>query len=133
MGLFYTVLCTKDNMLINIPNSDVTAAALVNYSDEPLRRVDLLFSASYGDSTESVRKAILEAAGEDERILSEPAPAVYVNAYLSSSVEYSVRLWCNNADYWDVYFGMNERVRESFLRNGVSMSYEHVNVHIVEK
>ena len=131
VGLFYTVINTLDNRVITIPNSDVTAASVVNYSREPLRRVDLTFSASYDDSTEAVRAAILEAAQADAKILTDPAPFIVVGAYKDSAVEYIVRLWCNNADYWDVYFGMNERVREVFAKRGVSMTYQHLNVHVV--
>lgn len=133
IGLFYTVIRTGDNMTIDIPNSDVTASAIVNYSREPLRRVDMLFSASYDDSTESVKNAIMEAINKDERILSEPAPFIGLKEYKASSIDYTVRLWCENADYWNVFFAMNENVRESFERNGVSMTYDHLNVHIVEK
>jgi len=133
VGLFYTVLCTPDNMLIDIPNADVTASSIVNYSSEPTRRVDMLFSASYEDETDKVKAAIMEAIAEDERILSEPAPFVGIKEYKNSSIDYTVRLWCKNADYWNIYYSMNERVRESFKRNGVTMTYEHLNVHIVEK
>ncbi len=133
MGLFYTVMDTVDNMVINIPNSDVTAASVINYSAEELRRVDMKFSASYDDATDTVKAAILEAAAEDERIVSEPAPFVAISEYKGSCIEYVVRLWCKNTDYWPVYYGMNEHVRQSFERNGVSMTYEHMNVHIVEK
>ena len=133
MGLFYTVMDTVDNMVVNIPNSDVTAASVINYSAEELRRVDMKFSASYDDATEDVKAAILEAAAEDGRILGEPAPFVAISEYKGSSIEYVVRLWCKNTDYWDVYFDMNERVRSAFDRNGVSMTYEHMNVHILEK
>ena len=132
IGLFYTVLDTLDKRVISIPNSDVTGAAVVNYSRNPLRRVDMTFNASYDDSTEAVRAAILEAAQADGRILADPAPFIVVGAYKDSSVEYIVRLWCRNADYWDVYFGMNERVRERFDANGVHMTYNHINVHMVQ-
>ncbi len=132
IGLFYTVLDTLDNRVISIPNGDVTAASVVNYSRNPLRRVDLTFNASYDDSTEAVRAAILEAAQADAKILADPAPFIVIGQYKESSVEYIVRVWCNNADYWDVYFGMNERVRERFAANGVHMTYNHVNVHMVQ-
>jgi len=132
IGLFYTVLDTLDNRVVSIPNSDVTSASVVNYSRNPLRRVDMTFNASYDDSTEAVRAAILEAAQADDKILADPAPFIVIGQYKESSVEYIVRLWCNNADYWDVYFGMNERVRERFAANGVHMTYNHVNVHMVQ-
>ena len=132
VGLFYTVLDTLDNRVVSIPNSDVTGASVVNYSRNPLRRVDMTFNASYDDSTEAVRAAILEAAQADEKILADPAPFIVIGQYKESSVEYIVRVWCNNADYWDVYFGMNERVRAAFAAGGVHMTYNHVNVHMVQ-
>ena len=132
VGLFYTVLDTLDNRVVSIPNSDVTAASVVNYSRNPLRRVDMTFNASYSDSTEAVRAAILEAAQADEKILADPAPFIVIGQYKESSVEYIVRVWCKNADYWDVYFGMNERVRERFAADGVHMTYNHINVHMVQ-
>ena len=132
VGLFYTVLDTLDNRVVSIPNSDVTGAAVVNYSRNPLRRVDMTFNASYDDSTESVRAAILEAAKADDKIMTDPAPFIVIGQYKESSVEYIVRLWCKNADYWDVYFGMNERVRERFAADGVHMTFQHINVHMIQ-
>ena len=133
VGLFYTQLDTVDNVAVSIPNGDVTASSINNYSREPLRRVDQFFTASYDDSTEAVRAAILEAIEADPRILRDPAPFVRLHSYEASSIRYVSRVWCKSADYWNVYFDLNERVRESFLRHGVSMSYEHLNVHVVEK
>ena len=133
IGLLYTTINTLDNVLVSIPNSDVVGSSINNYSAEPLRRVDMLFSASYGEPTEKVKNAIMEVVRADGRILDDPAPFVALNAYKDSVVEYVVRVWVKNADYWDVHFALNERVRESFARNGVAMSYAHMNVHLVEK
>ncbi|MBO5985526.1 MAG: mechanosensitive ion channel family protein [Lachnospiraceae bacterium] len=133
IGLFYTELDTLDNVAVSIPNGDITASAINNYSDEPTRRVDMYFCASYDAPTEAVKEAILDAVSKDDKILSDPAPFVRLNAYKESVVEYVVRVWCNNADYWDVHFNLNENVRESFAEKGVPMSYSHVNVHMIEK
>ncbi len=133
IGLLYTTINTLDNVVISIPNSDVVGASIHNYSAEELRRVDMLFCAAYSEPTEKVKRAIMEVVAADGRILADPAPFVALNAYKDSSVEYVVRVWVRNADYWDVHFALNERVRESFARNGVAMSYAHMNVHIVEK
>jgi len=133
VGFFNTVLNTPDNVSIAIPNSDLTGAAIKNYSREENRRVDLSFCAAYDAPTETVKKAILEAVAADKRILAEPAPFVRLLAYEDSSIRYVVRVWVKNADYWDVYFNLNEQVRESFAKNGVEMSYQHVNVHMVGK
>ena len=133
VGLFYTSLDTLDNVAVSIPNSDVTGSCINNYSREPQRRVDRVFAVSYENDTEAVKSAILAAIAKDSRILPDPAPFVRLLEYKGSTVEYVVRVWCRNADYWDVYFGLNENVRESFAERGVKFSYDHVNVHIVEK
>lgn len=133
VGLFYTVIGTGDNKNISIPNGDVTAASVVNYSVEPLRRVDMRFTVSYDSPAEAVRAALLDAVSRDEKILGDPAPFVAISAYQDSAVEYLVRIWCRNEDYWKVYYGMNERVRACLIQYGADMSYPHVNVHVVEK
>lgn len=134
IGLFYTVIDTVDNRVISIPNGDVTASAITNYSREPMRRVDWTFNVAYDNATETVKAALMEALSMDGRICDQPeAPFVVIGAYKDSTIEFIVRVWCKNEDYWDVYFGLNERVRECFDRHGVKLSYAHMNVHIVEK
>ena len=133
IGFFNTTINTLDNVSMVVPNGDLTGATVKNYSREPLRRVDMTFCTSYDVPTEQAKEAILDAIGKDSRILSDPAPFVRLGAYKGSVVEYIVRVWCKNADYWDVHFDLNENVRESFAAKGVAMSYEHVNVHMIEK
>ena len=131
VGLFYTVMDTPDNKTGSIPNGDVTASSVTNFSREATRRVDMTFSASYDSSTESVHRAIMDAISQDDRILPDPAPFTAITSYGESSINYAVRVWCANADYWNVYFALNERVRECFVKYGVEMSYNHINVHMV--
>lgn len=133
LGLFYTKLATVDNKIIYVPNGEITSGKIINYTTEKLRRVDLTIGTSYNCATNDAREAMLDAASMDEKILSTPAPFVAICNYASSSIEYTVRVWCKTEDYWDVYFALNENIRECFAKHGVEMSYEHVNVHIVEK
>lgn len=130
VGLFHTTITTVDNRIVYVPNSAVSSSKIFNYSKEPLRRVDRTFCAAYGCSTESVKAAIMDAIHSDAKILTSPEPFIAISNYLDSSIEYTVRVWCNNADYWDVYFKLNENVRESFTRSGVEMSYGHLNIHV---
>ena len=90
-------------------------------------------ATSYDDATETVKAAIREAIAMDNRIAADPAPFIVLSQYKDSCIEYIVRVWCKNADYWDVYFGLNENVRESFARHGVQMTYNRINVHMMDK
>ena len=133
VSLVYTTVMTLDNRLVYIPNKDIASARVTNYSHEALRRVDLTFTASYDIPTNTVKEALLHAAAQVPTALAEPAPFTSINAYNGSNIEYVLRVWTNNADYWDTHFGLMEQVRESYAKFGVTMTYDHVNVHIVEK
>lgn len=131
--LSYTKVITPDNKEIFVPNSQLSATKITNYTVLGQRRVDLSFTASYDCPTATVKKAIMEVVNGISQVMADPAPVVLVTEYQSSSIQYQVRVWTAAADYWDVYFAIQEGVRESFQRNGVEMTYDHVNVHIVEK
>jgi small conductance mechanosensitive channel len=133
MTLFYTYLNTPDNLQIVIPNSSLSAGKVINYTQLGTRRVDHTITASYDASVEDVRRACLEAVARTAKVLGDPAPVVYVSAYGESSISYAVRMWCNCADYWDVYFASLENIRACFAEANVEMTYNHLNVHIVEK
>lgn len=131
--LSYTTFVTPDNKEIFVPNSQLSAARIINYNALGKRRMDLNFTASYDAPTAQVRAAIEEVLANLPGVLDDPAPVVYLSEYQSSSIQYLVRLWTSAGDYWDVYYALIEGVRESFERHGVEMTYDHLNVHIVEK
>ena len=129
INMGYTKLTTPDNKLISIPNSAVVAAQIVNYSSEPLRRVDVAVSASYGCAVQDVIDALC-AAGVVDKALNDPAPFAAVTAYGDSAINYTLRVWCNSADYWDVFFAVNANVKKTFEERNIAMTYPHLNVHL---
>lgn len=133
VGLFYTKLKTLDNKLIQMPNSSIVAANITNYSSETNRRVEFKVSASYNDDTEKVKSILMEHVRSHPLTLDDPEPAVHINAYQANDIEYVVRCWCANGDYWTVYFDLLDGVKPAFDRAGIAMSYPHVNVHMIEK
>lgn len=132
IGLFYSRLVTIDNKEIQIPNSQIAATKIVNYNRLGRRRVDLVFNADYSASTQQVKTAIRQAMDRFPQILSSPAPEIYLTEYASSSIAYTARMWVKSTDYWAVYFGMLETVRDTFEANGVAMTFDHLNVHMVQ-
>lgn len=133
IGLFYTKMNTPDNKLVQIPNSAIVSANITNYSSEAARRVDIAVSASYDAPIEQVREVLLRLAAEHPCALADPAPVSHVSAYNSNDIAYVLRVWCANDDYWTVYFDLMDQVKPAFDKEGIAMSYPHVNVHMVEK
>lgn len=133
ISLMRTTLTTPDNKIELIPNGDIAAQNIINYSTAPLRRVDLKVSASYDATTEQVKAAVMDVINADSRIKQDEGhePFVRISNYNSNDIEYTIRVWVDNADYWGVYFDTLENIRESFAKHGVEFSYPHTMVHMV--
>lgn len=131
--LTHTKLDTPGGQRVMLPNSGLVAGQIVNYSVRGVRRADLTVSASYDDSAEAVRSACLRAVGRMDGILADPAPAVVLTNYGESAIEYHVRFWTRTEDYWPAVHGAMEEILRCFTEDGVTMTYNHLNVHILEK
>ena len=130
IDLFYTTIHTPDNQRIVVPNSNITNATLVDLSSLPTRRISLSFSVSYDADSDLVRRVLLEQAKENDAVLSDPAPVVYMTQHADSAVVFELRVWCKNADYWNVKFALTENVKRAFDQSGISIPYPQLDVHM---
>lgn len=133
IGLVHTKINTPDNKRISIPNSEISGAKIINCSTEGKRRVDLVFSTSYDAPVETVKHALLEVMECHEKVLKDPAPFARLSAYKDSSIDYTIRAWCLSEDYWTVYFDLLEQVKQAFDKYGIEMTYNHLNVHLMNQ
>ncbi|MBR5516308.1 MAG: mechanosensitive ion channel family protein [Clostridia bacterium] len=132
IGFMHTVLLTADNKTIYIPNHEVSVSNIINYSHESSRRVDLTIDVSYDNSAAQVKQSIEKAFSEmGTCIYFEPEPFVGVKSYGNNAITYDIKVWCDNKDYWNVYYRLNELIRKCFDEDGVEMTYDHINVHMV--
>jgi small conductance mechanosensitive channel len=131
VGLFYTKIITLDNKLVFIPNKDVVAAKILNYSSQPERRVEINVKTSYDSPTGEVKSALLQAALRHPKVLREPAPQVHLVSFGEGSLEFSLRAWVKNADHWEVFCALNEDIRSIFEEKGIKLSYNNMNVRII--
>lgn len=133
MGLTHTKLDTVSGQRVMLPNSRLVAGKIVNYTVRGVRRADHAISASYGDSADAVRAACLRALDRTPDILPDPAPQVVLTAYGESAVEYHVRFWAKTENFWDAHNASLEEIRRCFEEDGVTMTYNHLNVHLVDE
>jgi small conductance mechanosensitive channel len=130
MQIFHTILNTPDKKRVIIPNGALSSGSMINYSAEPQRRVDWTFGVDYGDNIDLVKATIARVLNADERILKNPEPFVAVGALTDSSVNFTTRAWVNSADYWDVFFSVNEKVKKEFDNQGITIPFPQRTVHI---
>lgn len=132
ISLNHTKLETPDGLMVMLPNQELASSQLTNYSVLGRRRVTVQVTASYDAPTETVLAACWEAMEPVDYRLADPEPTVLLTNYGASSIEYTIRCWTDPDHYWDVFHGINQNLRSAFDRHGVEMSYDHLNVHIVE-
>lgn len=126
-----TKLRTRDNTVIYIPNSTASSTSVINYSEKRNRRVDLTYSISYGSDYKKAEQIILDIAAADKRILPKPeAPFARIVAHGQSSIDIACRVWVAGADYWDVYFDMNEKIKTAFDEAGIEIPFPQLDVHM---
>lgn len=132
IGLIHTHITTIDNKVIYVPNSKIISGKIVNYTTQEKRRVDLDISVSYGAPISDVRRSILQSIEAVGLFLDTPdIPFVAVQSYDESSICYVVRAWVNTADYWPAHFALLEQIKVDFDQNGIEMTYNHLNVHMI--
>jgi small conductance mechanosensitive channel len=128
--IFVTILTTPDNKTIIIPNGPLSTSSLTNFSSQATRRVDWTFGIGYGDDLDKAYAVLDRLIAADDRILKDPAPFRALTELADSSVNIVVRCWVNAADFWPVYFTMNEQVYKTFDKEGLSIPFPQTDVHL---
>lgn len=128
--IFNTILKTPDNKTIIIPNGGLSTSSMINYSTEEQRRVDWTFGIGYGDDVDKAKQVIKSICDEDSRILKSPELFIAVSELADSSVNLVTRAWVNAADYWDVFFTVNEKIYKTFDKEGLNIPYPQMDVHV---
>lgn len=129
INLFSTIMATADNKTVMIPNSSVISSNITNYSNKPTRRVEHIIGVSYGDDLRFVKEVLNQIIKEDTKILQDPAPLVAVGELAQSSVNFILRVWVNNDDYWDVHFDMLEKIKLAFDEKGITIPFPQIDIH----
>ena len=126
--LMHTVLTTPDNRQVMLPNSQVFASSIINYSTNDTRRMDIPVSIDYAENPEKVRKILLDVANKHPLVLEEPEPSCHFNYSKDSAITLNVRVWCNKADYWTVNWDLNEQLTKKLIEKGVQIPFPQVTV-----
>jgi len=128
--IFTTKLIGLSNREIIIPNGSLSNGNIINYTTEGTRRVDLTFGVGYDSDIKKTKEVLMQVLTSHPKVLKEPAPSVNVSELADSSINFAVRPWSTADDYWDVYFGITENVKEALDAAGIEIPYPHqVEIH----
>jgi small conductance mechanosensitive channel len=130
--LFHTLLTSRDNKSILIPNSDVLDNNIVNYSKTELIRLDLIYGIGYADDLLKAKGILMQIAQAEERIAKDPAPEVVVKELGDSSVNFSIRAYVRVRDEPAVTFAVTEQVKLRFDAAGIEIPFPQRDVHLYQ-
>ena len=128
--IFNTHILTVDNKEVILPNGPLATGALTNFSKQGTRRVDWTFSIAYGDDFDKAKAVLRRLCDADTRIQKSPEPFIELIKLNDSSVDITVRVWVEAADYWGVFFSMNEKVYKAFAQEGLNIPFPQMDVHL---
>ncbi|MBQ8590655.1 MAG: mechanosensitive ion channel family protein [Firmicutes bacterium] len=130
IDILCTTIHTADNKIITIPNGSLSNSTIINYSRSDLRRLDMKFSIGYGDSIDQAKDIVLAVAESSGLMVSEPEPMAGVDCHGDSAIILVSKIWVKNSDYWNLYYYMNQNVKEAFDEQGISIPFPQMDVHM---
>ena len=130
IGIFTSTMTTPDNKEIIVPNGAIYSGTITNFSAKETRRVDMVVGIGYDADLLKAKQVLQEMVEADPRILQEPAPTIAVAELADSSVNFVVRPWVQSADFWGVKFDFTEAVKLRFDKEGISILFPQMDVHL---
>ncbi len=129
-SVFATILNTPDNKRLIVPNGEITAKIITNFSANNTRRVDMEFGVSYSDDLAKAQRLFREIVEAHPAVLKDRDVAIAVKDLADSSINIIVRPWVRTADYWTVWFEVTESIKNACDKEGLSIPFPQRDVHI---
>ena len=131
--IMYTVIQQPNGPLIFVPNSQIANASIINYSKNPYRRLDLVYSASYDVPVDKVISVLHQVIENEPRIVKDDPDkpiTISLNKQNASSLDYMFRAWVKKEDYIDTMLDCNINVKKFFDKNGIEIPYNKLDLYV---
>lgn len=133
IDIFYTKLLTGDNRFVVIPNGTLSNSDLINVTNEPVRRLDLLIDVDYSSNIKQVKEVLNRIAlGSEYVIQDEYQTDVFVNSFEASSIQMGYRVWVKTEDYFKAKWALLEEIKETFDKENISIPFNQLDVKIMK-
>ncbi len=133
IGILQTKIKKPDGTTVFIPNSKISDGVILNYSEDPKRRLDLNFGIAYDADPELAKQIINEILQKHPSVLHDNKATVRIGELADSAVMIHVRVWTTHAEYWNLYYDLHEQVKQNFDAQGISIPYPQADIHIKSK
>ena len=128
--IFSTTLLTADSKEVVIPNGKIIADNIINYSRHPFRRIDLVIGVGYRSRISEVKKVIQQVIEGDTRIEKQRGATIRLGELAASSLNFHVRIWVRNADYWNTYYDLLENIKEALDDHHIDIPFPQMDIRM---
>ena len=131
--ILYTIIQQPNGPVIIVPNSQIANVSIINYSKNPFRRLDLIYSASYDVPVDKVISVLHEVIENEPRIIKNNPDlpvTISLNKQNASSLDYVFRAWVRKEDYLDTMLDCNINVKKFFDKNGIEIPYNKLDLYV---
>ncbi len=129
ISIFHTSLTTVDNKVHRIPNGLLSTSSITNFTEEKMRRCDIVMTVEYDTPFEKVEEVARRIANEKKLVLKDQPIDVFLVEMADSSVNIALRVWCRTEDYWDLYFDLNKTIYAECNKEGIGFAFPQLTVH----
>ena len=133
IGIFYTKLQTGDNKIVILPNGALANNSMTNFSEAHMRRVDVTVGISYDADIKKAKDILWRIISEDNDVIQDDTRRVYVDSLGASEVVLGVRVFCENAMYWELKWRLLEKIKLAFDEENIEIPYQKLDVHILKR
>ena len=131
--LFSTVVLAPDQKTNVLPNSKIQSDGLANYSKTGDTRINLTFGIGYNSDVDVAKQVIADILAADERVLTEPAPQIFIGNLGDSSIDISVWPYVHISDYFAFLADIVENVKNGFDEAGIIIPFPQRDVHLISE
>ena len=131
MDIMGVSLATGDNKLITMSNKNVWGSVIINSSALDKRRIDMIVPVAYDTDLVKAKDVISSVILSYPEVLKDPEAKIEVHTLADSSINFIVRPWVANADYWTVYWRFQKEIVDAFRANGIEIPYNKLDVTLL--
>ena len=132
IGIFFTKLQTGDNKIVILPNGTLANNSMTNFSEAHLRRVDITVGISYDADIKKAKDILWRIINEDADVKQDDTKKVFVDSLGASEVVLGLRVYCENAKYWELKWRLLETIKLTFDKENIEIPYQKLDVHVLK-
>lgn len=132
LNMMAATLTTVDNKKVIVPNKLIWGAPITNFTALDTRRLDIPVGIAYGVDIAKAKAVAKDVQKSHPELKQDPEPVVVVAGLGDSSVNLIVRQWVSTSDYWDLLFALTQEIKEAYDRNGISIAFPQLDVHVIK-